>query len=62
MNIIGNPSIEKVDFKLYSLAVSAINGCGMSIDSHVHEVSKIDISRIGMQSSIRIAYVINATV
>jgi alkyl hydroperoxide reductase subunit D len=35
MNIIANPGIEKVDFELYSLAVSAINGCGMCIDAHV---------------------------
>ena len=27
MNIIGNPGVEKADFELWSLAVSAINGC-----------------------------------
>lgn len=61
MNIIANPGIEKVDFELYSLAVSAINGCGMCIDSHVKEVSKAGVSNVGVQSSIRIAAVINAT-
>ena len=29
MNVIGNPGVDKVDFELWSLAVSAINGCGM---------------------------------
>ncbi|MCH2038902.1 MAG: carboxymuconolactone decarboxylase family protein [Rickettsiales bacterium] len=61
MNIIGKPGIDKFDFELYSLAVSAINGCGMCIDSHVNEVRKGGISKVGVQSSIRIASVINAT-
>lgn len=60
MNVIGKPGIEKVDFELYSLAVSAINGCGMCIDAHVHELTKGGISKQGVQSSIRIAAVINA--
>ncbi len=61
MSIIGNPGIDKKDFELYCLAVSAINGCGMCIDSHVHEVVKGGISKTGVQSAIRIASVINAT-
>lgn len=61
MNIIGKPGIDKVDFELYSLAVSAINGCGMCIDAHVNEVTKAGISRVGVQSTIRIAAVVNAT-
>ena len=34
MNVIGAPGIDKADFELFSLAVSAINGCGMCIDAH----------------------------
>lgn len=60
MNVIGKPGIEKVVFELYSLAVSAINGCGMCIDAHVHEVVKGGISKQGVQSSIRIASVLAA--
>lgn len=60
MNVIGKPGISKVDFELYSLAVSAINGCGMCVDAHVHEVTKAGISKTGVQSAIRIAAVINA--
>ncbi len=60
MNVIGNPGIAKADFELYSLAVSAINGCGMCMEAHVHEVQKAGISKEGVQSSIRIAAVINA--
>lgn len=61
MNIIGNPGIEKVDFELYALAVSAINGCGMCMDAHVGVVEKAGISKQGVQSTIRIASVVNAT-
>lgn len=60
MNVIASPGIEKVDFELYSLAVSAINGCGMCMDAHVHEVTKAGVTKIGVQSAIRIAAVINA--
>jgi alkyl hydroperoxide reductase subunit D len=60
MNIIGNPGIDKVDFELYALAVSAINGCGMCMEAHVHEVQKAGLGKDAIQSSIRIAAVINA--
>ena len=60
MNIMANPGIEKVDFELISLAVSAIEGCGLCIDSHVSVVVKAGISKEGVQSSIRIAATINA--
>ncbi len=60
MNVIGSPGIPKVDFELNSLAVSAIAGCGSCIQSHVHEVKKAGLSNESVQSSIRIASVINA--
>ena len=34
MNFLGQHGTDKDDFELFSLAVSAINGCGMCIDSH----------------------------
>lgn len=60
MNVMANPGIPKLDFELISLAVSAIEGCGMCIDSHVREVVKHGVSKQGVQSSIRIAATINA--
>lgn len=60
MNVIGNPGIDKVNFELYSLAVSAINGCGMCIDSHEKTLRKADVAREGIQDAVRIASVINA--
>ena len=61
MNIIGNPGVDKVDFELYSLAVSAINGCGLCIDSHVKQLVKASIDKSTIAHSIRISSVINAT-
>lgn len=60
MNIIGNPGIDKAEFELYSLAVSAINGCEFCIQAHEKVVRHADISREGVQSAARIAAVITA--
>jgi alkyl hydroperoxide reductase subunit D len=60
MSVIGKPGIEKINFELYSLAVSAITGCGMCINAHVHEVRKGGIEDLGIQSAIRIASVTHA--
>ncbi len=60
MNVIGKPGIDKRDFELMCLAVSAIAGCGSCINSHVSEVKKAGVSNEGVQSSVRIASVINA--
>ncbi len=60
MNVIGSPGIPKSDFEMYCLAVSAINGCGMCMDAHVHEIIKAGVTKLAVQSCIRIASVINA--
>ncbi|GLQ24054.1 alkyl hydroperoxide reductase AhpD [Algimonas ampicilliniresistens] len=60
MNVIGNPGIDKIDFELMSLAVSAINGCGMCMDAHVAEVIKGGVTRQGVQTAIRIGAVLSA--
>ena len=61
MNVIGNPGIDKINFELNCLAVSAINGCGMCIEAHTHELTKSGVGKLAIQSSIRIAAVLNAT-
>jgi lipoyl-dependent peroxiredoxin subunit D len=60
MTVIGKPGINKADFELYCLAVSTINGCGMCMDAHVHEVLKAGITKKAVQSTVRIAAVVNA--
>ena len=60
MNVIGNPGIDKTNFELNCLAVSAINGCGMCMDAHAHELAKAGVSKLSVQSVVRIAAVVNA--
>lgn len=61
MNIMANPGVSHIDFELMSLAVSAINGCGMCMVSHTSTLTKAGVSTLGIQSAIRIASVIHAT-
>ncbi len=60
MNVIGNPGVEKVDFELWSLAVSAVNGCGMCLDSHEQVVRQAGLKAEQVQAALRIAAVVNA--
>ena len=60
MNIIASPGVDKADFELWSLAVSAINGCGMCLDSHEAELRKHAVPNTSIQAAIRIAAVVNA--
>src|SRR5689334_4019562 len=60
MNVIGKPGVAKPDFELWSLAVSAINGCGMCIDAHEREVVKKGVTKEAVQDTVRIAAVIHA--
>lgn len=61
MNVIAKPGIDKADFELMSLAVSAINGCGLCVNAHVAQVRHAGINNEGIQSAVRIGAIINAT-
>jgi len=60
MNVIGNPGIDKADFELLSLAISAVNGCGMCMNSHDAVLKKHGVAREAIQSAVRIGSVIHA--
>ncbi|MEI9890409.1 MAG: carboxymuconolactone decarboxylase family protein [Caulobacteraceae bacterium] len=60
MNIIANPGAEKADFELWCTAVSAVNGCGMCLDSHEAELRKHGVAAAQIQTALRIASVVNA--
>ena len=60
MNVIGAPGVDKVDFELWSLAVSAVNGCGMCLDSHEKVVRKGGLSAEQVHAAIRIAAAVHA--
>jgi lipoyl-dependent peroxiredoxin subunit D len=60
MNVMMRPGVEKVDFELWSLAVSAINGCGMCLESHEKVVRGGGLTQEQVQSAVRIAAVVHA--
>jgi alkyl hydroperoxide reductase subunit D len=60
MNVIGKPGVDKVDFELWSLAVSAVNGCGMCMESHERVVRHGGLSQEQVQTAVRIASVVHA--
>ena len=60
MNVIGAPGIDKADFELFSLAVSAINGCGMCIDSHERVLIQHNVKPEAIQAAARIGAVMKA--
>ena len=60
MNLIANPGVPKADFELWSLAVSAVNGCGMCLDSHEAELKTHGVPSAQVQAALKIAAVVNA--
>ena len=60
MNVLANPGVDKADFELWSLAVSAINGCGACLDSHEAELKKHGVPTANVHTALRIAAVVNA--
>jgi alkyl hydroperoxide reductase subunit D len=60
MNALATHGIAKDDFELFSLAVSAQNGCGMCIDSHERVLQQHGVKAETIQAAARIAAVIQA--
>ncbi|MDF5752390.1 carboxymuconolactone decarboxylase family protein [Spongiactinospora sp. TRM90649] len=60
MTVIGKPGVDKVDFELWSLAVSALNGCGRCLESHERTLREAGMPREQIQEAIRIAATVNA--
>ena len=60
MNVIGNPGIDKADFELFSLAVSAMNGCGMCIDSHERVLQQHGVKAEHIQAAARVGAILKA--
>lgn len=58
MNIIGNPGVPKEDFELWSMAVSAINGCEHCVGAHEAVVREAGLSKPAIFEAIRLASII----
>jgi len=60
MNLIGSHGIAKEDFELFSIAVSAQNGCGMCMESHERVLLQHGVKPETIQFAVRIAAVLKA--
>lgn len=60
MNVIGNPGVDKTDFELWALAVSAMNGCGACMDSHTDVLEKAGVAAETIQTAVRFASIIQS--
>ncbi len=60
MNVIRTHGIEPVDFELFCIAASAINGCGVCIDSHEKVVREKGTGEEVILGCVRIASVVHA--
>jgi alkyl hydroperoxide reductase subunit D len=60
MNAIRTHGVEPLDFELWSLAVSAINGCGKCVDSHEQVIRQKGAGEELVLAVIRVAAVVHA--
>lgn len=60
MNGMNTHGVDKVDFELFALAVSAINGCGMCIHAHIKQLLEHNVAKVAIQSTLRLAATLNA--
>ncbi len=58
MNIIGNPGVDKALFELWSMAVSAINGCEHCVGAHEHVVREAGLDRETVFEALKAASII----
>lgn len=56
-----HPGVEAVDYELWCVAVSAVNGCGACLDSHEATLREHAVDPLKIQAALRIAAVVNAT-
>jgi len=60
MNVLRSHGADAVDFELWSLAVSAINGCGKCVDAHEKVVREKGASEDLILAIVRVASIIHA--
>ena len=60
MNRLGQPSTNKLDFELFSLAVSAINACETCVQAHEKTLRAGGISEDQVHDAVRIAAVVHS--
>jgi alkyl hydroperoxide reductase subunit D len=58
MQVFSNPGVARLDFELWCLAVSAINGCSSCINSHEQSVIKDGGTPEQVQEAVRVASIL----
>ena len=58
MAFVCKPGVDKVDFELWSMAVSSINGCEHCVASHEAVVREGGLSKTAIFEAIRVASII----
>ena len=60
MQGIATHGIDKIDFEIFSLAVSILNGCSVCIDAHANQLLKHNLSKNHIQMVAKIAAIVNS--
>ena len=60
MNVTRTHGADPMDFELWSLAVSAVNGCGVCIVAHERKLREKGITEEAILAAVRIAAVVSA--
>lgn len=60
MQVIGSPGVERTDFELWCLAVSAVTGCGACLQAHEKTLRDAGVGREAVHEALRIAAVVHA--
>ncbi|MBL9077443.1 MAG: carboxymuconolactone decarboxylase family protein [Planctomycetes bacterium] len=61
MQRLAAPAGNKVDFELFALAVSAVNGCATCVQAHERVVTAAGLTAAQVHDAVRIAAVVHAT-
>ena len=56
MNVIRTHGVEQLDFELWCIAVSAINGCGACVDSHERVLRDKDFGEEKIIAAVRVCF------
>lgn len=60
MKALGHPGVDRADFELWALAVSAINGCGACMDAHEKALRQSGVSSDTIQTAVRFAAIVQS--
>jgi lipoyl-dependent peroxiredoxin subunit D len=61
MNRLASPAASKLDFELYALVVSALNGCAACVQAHEQVLVAGGLTEAQIHDAVRLAAVVNAT-